>query len=243
MDLKEIQKIENKFIEFQIDYIYQSPEKHKEIDKKDLQRTRPFNLVKLFNSVNNNKKYSDEEIDKIFQMAIDINLEYYAILLDIKSYPFIELKDAKNFNKESFLLYSQWQSIIFKTSVLWERLLNLIYFLIFHETISRKVRNKKKDFFYRIKNLDKTNKWKFILGYKPILKIYDRVLTNPEKHGLSILKEYFITEKNIDTNVFLRNLNQATNAVWENICSILKNNIASYKFKDYWQIHKQKFQI
>lgn len=264
MDLKEVSEIENKFIEFELDYIRQTPTRYKNIERDDLRRLGIFSLENLYKALLRNRGFDKREIEKILIMAVGIKLEYYAIILDIKLYPFIEFEDARDYNKKSFLLYSQQQSIVLKTGVLWERLLNLIYFIIFHNELSgnthldeevtythengkriktiTKRRSKKRYFFDKIRELGKEKKpWKFMLDYENILKIYEDKFVNPEKHKYSPLVKYCTTDKTIDPNKLLRNLNQATNAIWPNICSILERKVAPCRFQDEWQIHVKEF--
>lgn len=269
MDFSEIEKIENKFIDFQLDYILKAKGKVRSITKRGLHKTRPFNLIKLHQAINTNKRFSQKEINKIIATAIDINFQYFSILLEIKQYPYINSKKAVDYNPQAFLLYSQSQGLSIKTSILWERILNLIYLLIFSRELKNtnldeeieeqekrdengtkikivkitKRQSKKKYFFNKIRGLDQKSQWRFILGYEPIIKEYDDAISNPEKHRFSSIRKYVTGEQALNPNAILRNLNQATNSVWENICSVSKGSTASCKYQDEWQIYKKKFNL
>ena len=269
MDFSEIEKIENKFIDFQLDYILEVKGKIRSINKRDLHRTQPFSLIKLHQAINANKKFSQEEINKIIAAAIDINFQYFSILLEIKQYPYVNSKKAVDYSSQAFLLYSQFQGLSIKTSILWERILNLIHFLIFSRELKdtnldeeirekeetdengnkivvkeiRKRQSKKKYFFNKIRGLDQESQWRFILDYEPIIKEYDDAISNPEKHEFSPIRKYVTGEQALNPNAIFRNLNQATNAVWENICSMLKKGTAPCKYQDQWQIYKKKFNL
>ncbi len=264
MHFKQVSEIENKFIKFELDYIRQTPPRYKRIVRADLRRLGIFSLENLYKALLRSREFDKREIEKILATAVGIKLEYYTIILDIKLYPFIKFEDARHYNDKSFLLYSQQQSIVLKTGILWERLLNLIYFVIFHKELGgnthldeevtytdedgkmikviTKRRSKKRYFFDKIRQLGKGKEmWKFMLDYEGILKIYEDKFLNPEKHKYSPLLKYCTADETIDPGKLLRNLNQATNAIWPNICSVLEREVAPYRFRDEWQIHGKDF--
>jgi hypothetical protein len=122
------------------------------------------------------------------------------------------------------------QSIIFKSRILWERGINLIYFLETGNEIENKVsgnKSKRKIFFDFAKS---SSKWKFMLDYRNVIDRYDQNFRSPESHKNSVLRAELIGNKTIDSNEILDLLNYGINVIWQGIIEIISGNTPKFKF-------------
>jgi hypothetical protein len=124
------------------------------------------------------------------------------------------------------------QSLILKSRILWERIMHLLYHLETGEELEEKVtgrRSKRKEFFERMLGSDR---WQFLEPYRLMLDRYEAAYRNPESHKRSVLRAKLMTGVSVDANELLRLVNSATNALWDNMVSIVGGGQATHRF---WQ--------
>lgn len=103
------------------------------------------------------------------------------------------------------------QSIIGKVRILWERLMNAVYYLETGRELSSK-QSKRTKFFNRIRNVPH---WKPLLDVEALLERYENTLRTPEFHSASVLRAELLGSKAIDPNELLVPLTPLLNGVWE----------------------------
>lgn len=115
------------------------------------------------------------------------------------------------------------QNIISKSRILWERLMNLIYYLeTGRELETRKSsRRSKKAAFFRWAADEAPPNWRFMSAYESSISNYDQNFRTPEFHKHSVLRSELLGQKTIDLNALLNPINLVANAVWENMLAII----------------------
>ena len=113
------------------------------------------------------------------------------------------------------------QSVIGKIRILWEKMMNLIYYLETGEELESKVsgnKTKRKVFFQFIETSDK---WNHLIELKDILQYHDDKFRTPEFHKKSTLRADLFRETKLDVNAILMLLNAITPVFWNNLMAII----------------------
>ncbi|OGD56341.1 hypothetical protein A2V71_01310 [Candidatus Berkelbacteria bacterium RBG_13_40_8] len=165
-----------------------------------------------------NKTHPLNQLDKLCELLLDVKMEHFYIFFDIAvlnelfgsvvANPLIELKRL-----------SFDQSLIVKSRILWERVMNFLYYLENGEEL--KGFHKANRFF---KSIEGTN-WEFLLFYKDYVDWFDVNLRTPEVHHGSCLRKYFINSSDLtneERNKSLGLLNLFQNAIYKNVLSLLE---------------------
>ena len=109
------------------------------------------------------------------------------------------------------------QDLIVKSRILWERAMNLVYYIETGRTIE--ARSKKTKFWKFCE--EERPQWWWLLAYKPRVDKYDDALRTPEVHKLSTLRRRFLGDgSHIDANFLLDPVNDV-GLVWRNVVSII----------------------
>jgi len=103
------------------------------------------------------------------------------------------------------------QSVIGKVRILWERLMNAVYYLETGRELSSK-QSKRTKFFNKIRDVPQ---WKPLLEVEALLERYENTLRTPEFHSASVLRAELLGSKTIDPNDLLVPLTPLLNGVWE----------------------------
>ena len=114
------------------------------------------------------------------------------------------------------------QSVILKSRIVWERLMNLVFFIETGAELEAKVsrrKSKKAAFFDFVHD---NPKWRFLAAYEKEISAYDDSFRTPEAHKNSFLRSAFLNGRDIDGNAILTLLNHALNTIWENTLSIME---------------------
>jgi len=185
-----------------------------------------------------NSQYPPERLAKVIYYCMDFKLQlYYLLEVDAGLHNKLVYQlgyDKKNpYNTPHLLLTRQSvdQSIILKSRILWERGINLIYFLETGENIENKVssnKSKRKIFFDFVES---SSKWYFMLEYRNIIDQYDQSYRSPESHKNSVLRAELIGNKTIGSNDILDLLNYGLNVIWQGIIEIISGKTPKYKFR------------
>jgi hypothetical protein len=113
------------------------------------------------------------------------------------------------------------QNLIGKSRILWERLMQAIYFLGNGRPIDgRSVKGK---FFKWVRT---ESKWAFLEPYESVVEGFDDRFRTPEFHKGSILRKELLGGAAVQPNDLLQLVNRATNAIWQNLNSIVEGGEA-----------------
>lgn len=169
--------------------------------------------------------YPRERIETLVYKLFDIKIQMFYILeLDLGLYNRLiydlgfDNNNINNFPYVALKKLSLDQTLIVKSRILWERIMNFIYYLETGEDLEGK--SKKTKFFKFIKD----KKWSYLEDYKDYIEWFDDTLRTPEVHKGSILRKYFQTEIISQDNKILGIIGIASNAIWANLLEIIQGN-------------------
>ena len=187
-----------------------------------------WNLVEFFDTYVQSSIYPLERLTGVMRLLLNIKIEFYYILeVDLGLYNALVYDCGYDPNatlKSPYLLlrrHSLDQSIIVKSRILWERIMNAIYYLEEGVQLEDKVsgRRSKKGVFFRF--VKDHPCWRFLEPYEARLEQYDSQFRTPEVHKHSVLVTELIGARTIELNDLLDLHNRALNNVWENLISIV----------------------
>lgn len=174
------------------------------------------------------EKYPEDRIAKTVNNLIDFKLQLYFIF-EVDEWLYPSRTDLESKNRCIAARAALWelslnQSIIGKSRVLWERLMNLVYFMETGKDLEGK-KSKKTAFF---KFVDGCPTWKFPSPYKEIIEEHDDSLRTPEFHKGSVLRSILMGKKEIKFEDYRRLYGYALNGLWENLTSIAGGGKATH---------------
>ena len=183
-----------------------------------------FNLRELLDSYEVNPLWPDERASKVFHYLFDLKLQlYYIAEVDLGVYNRLYHDPI---NKEPALAHSPRlllirlsldQNLISKSRVLWERIMNLVYFLETGKDLETQ-KSKKKTFFRLVQDLPR---WRWLIPYEDVLTKYDDAYRTPEIHKHSVLRAVLMESREIDPNELLSLTNRATE-ILDNISAVIE---------------------
>lgn len=174
--------------------------------------------------------YPSDRLETLIYKLFDIKLQlYFLIETEIGRYnkAIDQGYDSHNPMNTPHLYLTKLsidQSVIVKSRILWERIMNFVYFLEEGDELEKLVsgnKTKSKVFFQFV---GKSQKWAFLLPYQNELKKYDERLRTPEVHKNSILRSALLKEQEVDSKEILNLINRAMNVIWENMISIVSGD-------------------
>jgi hypothetical protein len=117
------------------------------------------------------------------------------------------------------------QNLIGKLRVLWERLMNLVYFVENQCELKESNNRSKKGKFFASVNSPAGEKWQFLAGFKDIIQGHDDTFRSAEFHTSSTLRKE-ILQRTIDPNDITRvgGLHYFLNGMWPNILSVMRGD-------------------
>jgi hypothetical protein len=172
--------------------------------------------------------YPKERLERIIYDLFDIKLQlYYIIEVDLGLYN--RLVYDRGYDKEKsqhiphvlLTRFSLDQTLISKSRILWERIMNFVYYLENGELLEEKAskrKSKRKVFFNFIKS---SQKWRFLEPYEKVLQHYEDKFRTPEFHKSSVLRAELFGKNTNDPNELIEPVNRAMNILWENITAII----------------------
>lgn len=182
------------------------------------------------------KIYPQERIEKLVYQLFDIKIQmFYIVELDIGLYNrLIYDLGFNNTNLQDFPYVhlrklSLDQTLIVKSRILWERVMNLIYYLEKGEDLEEDGGSKKTRFF----NFIKGTKWAYLREYKNYIYWFDDKLRTPEVHKSSLLRKHFQQESNPNDDKIMGLINIIMNSIWTNLLEIIQGHEPS---SGYWDI-------
>ena len=117
------------------------------------------------------------------------------------------------------------QNLIVKNRILWERVMNLVFYLINGKRFEVK-KSKVERFFVVIHG----TKWEFLKFYKPLVEILNDRWRTPEVHKDSVLRGLFLRGNLADHHGINEITNVVLNSFWGNLIQISqgKNPTSAY---------------
>lgn len=143
---------------------------------------------------------------------------------------------GQSFESNPYLLLrhlSLDQDSVMKSRIIWERIMNFVYFLETGEKIEKGQRKHKEPSKQSVffKSLEKNNSpWKFLIQYKTLLEEYDNKFRTPETHKSSSLRSHFMRNTTPDGAKILELSNTAINVFWQNLKLILTGSQGRVSF-------------
>lgn len=195
-----------------------------------------WNLVDFYHSYIEGATYPEDRLERVMYYLFDIKLQLY-FLLEVDLGLYNRLVHDRGYDKAKpaevphihLTRMSLDQGLIGKTRILWERIMNFVYYLEKGQRLENKVsgkKSKRREFFDFIAS---TNTWKFMEPYGALIQQYDDSFRTPEYHKSSVLRPELFGGTAIDPNKLLEPLNKAINNLWENTMAIIKGGRA-YSF-------------
>jgi len=199
-----------------------------------------WELVKFYNLYIKSEVYPKERIKEIMYYLFDIKQQlYYLLEVDLGLYNhLIYNRGFSNNNIIDFphiqlTKFSLDQNIILKSRILWERIMNFIYYLETGKKLENKVsgkKSKKKIFFDFVSE----TKWNFLVEYKNHIDWFDDKLRTPEVHKSSIFRNYFLTASDINPDDPISLIGIVVNPIWENGVNIIQGRNPPLR---YWSVN------
>ena len=169
--------------------------------------------------------YPSERLEKLVYQLMDIKIELFYILeLDLGLYNHLIYDEGftqDNINDFPYVALRKLsldQTIIMKSRILWERLMNFVYFLESGKTLEVKKSSKKARFFEFIPD----TKWAYLGEYRDYIDWFDDKLRTPEIHKSSTLRKQFTTDATIPGEKIMALTEIVMNAFWPGLLAIIK---------------------
>lgn len=187
-----------------------------------------WNLLAFFDQYLRAGTYPAERLDRLVYYLMDVKLQLYCLIeVDLGLYNSLVYgcgyndKDPRATPHVHLTRLSLDQSLILKSRVLWERIMNWLYYLETGAELEKKVsgsKSKRKVFF---EDMLASEEWRFLEPYRSMLDRYDLAYRAAESHKSSVLRGKFMRGENVDLNELLSTVNSAINALWDNVMSIV----------------------
>jgi len=177
--------------------------------------------------------YPPDRLPTLAYQLIDIKLQLFFIVeLDIGLYNHL-IYDA-GFARESISDFpyvmlrklSLDQNLIMKSRILWERIMNLVYFLETGKSLEMKGRSKKTRFFEYIPE----TKWAFLGEYRHYIDSFDDKLRTPEAHKGSVIRKWFQADATTPDENISGLTNIVMNVFWSGLLQIIQGNAVRSRF-------------
>jgi len=178
--------------------------------------------------------YPVERLEKLVYLLMDVKIQlFYLVELDLGLYNYLIADQGftpNNINKYPYVVLRKLsldQNLIVKSRILWERVMNFIYFLETGKDLEVKNSSKKSRFF---KFATTSDKWAFLEDYKSFIDWFDDSLRTPEVHKGSVLRRHFMTDTNVPDDKIAGLLNIVMNVFWPSLIEILQGEEFRGKF-------------
>jgi hypothetical protein len=204
-----------------------------EMQLRFFERWSPFSFFEKY--TDSECKYPLDRLKCLCQKLQDVQLQFFYLLqVDLGLYNDTLYNFGYNLKdplKSSPLLQltrlSYDQSFIVKSRIVWEKIMNFVFYLETGKELddaTPKKKSKKGTFF---KFVRETPQWKFLEPYEKIITNHDNKYRTPETHKGSMLKKELF-DPEIDIDELKELLNYALNCIWENIILIILGKSSVY---------------
>lgn len=236
-ELEKIQRIESKLRavdQFRYRDWEEIPKKH----ALETSRSHRFDIEKFYTAYIQQKVYPLERLSSLVDLLFDIKIEMMMIDYELgKSNQDVYLQgyDANSSDLRPELAFrkiSLDQTVIIKSRIVFEKIMNFIYLLETGEILrAPKGSSKKAKFFKFIEN--EGIKWSFMADYRDDIYEYDDLRT-PEVHDFSRLRRILLehsqeAEEELSAKILLL-VNIFENAFYDNMIDIIKGLEVTRKF-------------
>ena len=228
-----INQFENKLLEA-LEFKYKSQPQQIKTSLIETSFVKGMNIKKFYELYLEKGVYPQERIEKLIYQLFDIKIEmFYIIELDIGLYNHLIYNigfDNSNIDEFPYIALRKLsldQTLIVKSRILWERVMNFIYYLETGKDLDRK---SKKTYFF---NFIKSTKWSYLEVYKNYIEWFDKRLRAPEVHKDSTLRKGFLTGSTPPPEKMLGVTNIVLNSIWTNLLQIIQGGEPTSK---YWDI-------
>ena len=110
---------------------------------------------------------------------------------------------------------SRDQDLIGKSRILWERLMNAVYYLETGEVLENRVSGNKSKLKVFFNFIETTPRWSYLKPYRREIMEFDRRFRTPEFHKGSILRGELFGRKNCSPTELLSLINRMSNGIWD----------------------------
>ena len=232
-----INKFENKLLEA-LEFKYKSLPEQIRASLIEISFVKVMDIGKFYDLYLEENVYPKERIKKLIYQLFDIKIEmFYIIELDIGLYNHLIYNvgfDNSNIDEFPYIALRKLsldQTLIIKSRILWERVMNFIYYLETGEDLDKiirglKKRSKKNHFYDFIKN----TKWSYLEEYRNYIEWFDNKLRTPEVHKGSILRKDFQMGLTAPDRKTFGLINIVSNSIWVNLLEIIQRGEPSSRF-------------
>lgn len=201
--------------------------KYGSVDFKSSDPLYRFDLIEFGNLFISSNKYPEDRFEKSMLYLFDVKLEWYYLLeVDLGSLNSRVIDRGYDFanplNTPHLLMtkYSINQNVIIKSRILWERLMNFIYYIETGVDLESKVSGKKSKTKVFFQYCSQRECLDFLIKYKEKISEFDEKFRTPEVHKNSIFRAEVLGNRSIDVwedNQMLNIINIVQSNLWENI--------------------------
>ncbi len=187
-----------------------------------------WDLVRLFDKCIAGKQFPPERASRFIDYMIDVKLELYYLMevfggLSNEHVYFRGFDEKRPLEQPRLLLIKLAldQSEIGANRVLWERIMNAVYYLDTGTELEDKVTNRKSKKAVFFKRVSEVDAWKPLGSAEKLLEWYDNSFRTPEYHKSSVLRSALLGRALIDDSELLDPVNMVLNGVWETIAAAI----------------------
>jgi hypothetical protein len=223
-----ISQFENKLLEA-LEFKYKSLAEQIRASLIETSFVKVMDIAKFYDSYLGKSVYPQERIKKLIYQLFDIKIEmFYIIELDIGLYNYLIYNigfDKSNIDEFPYIALRKLsldQTLIIKSRILWERVMNFIYYLETGEDLDKIIRRSKKK--------SKNTKWSYLEEYRNYIEWFDNKLRTPEVHKGSTLRKNFQIGSAAPDRKTLGLINIVNNSIWTNLLEIIQGGEPSSRF-------------
>lgn len=192
-----------------------------------------IDIARLFELYLEQDIYPPDRLSRLVHQLMDIKIQlFYIVELDMGLYNRF-IYDAgfteETINNSPYMVLwklSLDQNTIMKSRILWERIMNLVYFLETGKSLEAKRSGKKTRFFEFIEN----TRWAFLAEYHDYIDWFDDKLRTPEAHKGSVLRKHFQTDSHTPPERILALANIVVNFFYPSLLEILQGREVSSRY-------------
>ncbi len=196
---------------------------------------RQWTMRDFLNRYVRSRRYPVQRLNRVLYDLLDVKLElYYVLEVDLNLYD--RLVYHRGYNRANPLAnpdllltrLSLDQSLIAKSRILWERIMNSVFHLETGERLENRVSRRKSKPSVFFEFVDENRHWRFLRPYADKLQEYDDAFRTAELHKSSVLRAEFLGKRQIHGDDLLDLIRLAMNAIWPNILEILAGGNPTY---------------
>jgi hypothetical protein len=178
--------------------------------------------------------YPEERLLDCLYKIVDVKLQMYFLLeVDLRMYStqvfahgYDPAKPLKT--PDLFLRHLSFdQTLIVKGRIVWERIMNFVYFLETGNELERRISSKRSKRRAFVEFVQAHPKWTFLDPYIPELDYFDSQYRGPEVHKDSTLRAHLLAGNTPNTTELLQPLNRAMRTIWKNALNIVAGGHAT----------------